>query len=426
MAHPALFRLSAALLLLLSTAACPGCPPGNLVGPTDGGSADAGRLSNDGGSTDGGRLRDGGPVVDGGQDGGNLDAGAPDAGADAGTDAGEFDAGEADAGTLDGGGNDAGVLDAGPAFDAGPPGALCASDADCAPNVCRFVVNAAEDGLEGRCVSPIPSGRSRGDGCAEGSACASGLCVNFLCAGPCEVDNACGLNQVCGSRVIVVDEVAAPVDVCLRATLPDVQCEDDSDCAATGRICRNLEPTDGGSALFCDHPTAGEGEIGASCSGNFLEEIAFCRTGLCDDADEGEGACTAACNDDDDCASAGPGWTCTASGVGGFDGRLCGQECVRQSDCGAGRSCTRRQDVVDNRSEFICDGHRGAGVAGDVVTTGSECQTGLARIDGATSERYCTEVCVDDDDCAGALTCSAVSTTFPDGTGVQELLLCGR
>ena len=425
--------LAGLTLVLLS--GCPGCPPNEGVNP-DGGLVDGGSVDGDGGGDDGGRL-------DGGlRDAGENDAGANDAGRDGGApddsgpgddggpaiDGGITDAGDLDAGALDAGlTGDGGPLDAGVPFDAGPLGVTCTADSQCAPDICRLVPADAGNALEGRCSAAGPGERARGDGCASVDDCQTGLCLNALCSGPCDDDNACARNQVCGARVVTADGVSAPADVCLRAILDPQPCTSNADCASTDRICRDLEPVDGGgSALFCANPAPGVGEIGAPCSGNFIEELNFCHTGLCDDADVGEGECTAACTDDGDCINGGPGWTCTASGVGGFDGRLCGEACVRESDCGTGRSCTRRQDLVDNRNEFVCDGYRGPSESGTTVANGSACRTGLARVDGSTAETYCTEICVDDDDCPLAMTCEGVFVPFPDGTGTQELLLCAR
>jgi hypothetical protein len=200
-------------------------------------------------------------------------------------------------------------------------------------------------------------------------------------------------------------------------------CNGDDACDAN-QTCSDVKATteSGQLGIFCRRkPGNAELPINAECAAEESLQSETCASGICDATLNGR--CTHACDDDADCSA--DGLICTDSAVSNIKQRICAQACTSQDECGTGRSCKRRKDLVENANEFACDGDLGTKGVGETVASPNECKTALAIV--VETETYCTQRCVDATDCGGAATeCGPVAFKRPRGDETQSFSLCKK
>jgi hypothetical protein len=217
----------------------------------------------------------------------------------------------------------------------------------------------------------LPNGR----GCASGSKCASGICVdnvccNVACNGVCEACNSYGYEGTCTPIPAGLD----PADECPQDA--PASCGRDGTCSGAGQCRRSLAGTE------CAPPSCqGSTEVGAS---------------TCD----GAGVC-----------KAGTSRSCAPNLC---KGSSCGTVCSSAADCQTGYFCDNGSCAVKRTAAATCD-------------QAQQCATGFC-VDGVCCASACTEAC-SACNLAGA---AGVCTAVPDGQDpggecpMQASSTCGR
>lgn len=270
-----------------------------------------------------GALADAEPADLGPDAAGPADAELADAGAGDAADGGAPDGGPVDAGAA----ADAGALDGAVGRDAGGP---CARSADCNPDERCGRVRVVNNTVVILCGPPNPPPAGPvGASCSGDLQCADGLCLDDV-VGECAVG--CGDDADCPSGFTCVgyryDPGAVIVQACTRS------CRRDGDCSASraGNVCNTQSWTAPGGAsrftLACSLPLGPE-PIGGACASG-----ADCASALCLTTRRGSCTSSAACGLGQACLCAngqpppcagGAGASCTSA--------ECTAPCRTASDC---------------------------------------------------------------------------------------------
>jgi len=277
--------------------------------------------------------------------------------------------------------------------DMGP--AVCDRDDACTdPEVC--IVNPAGMAV---CDDPVGQGTT-GDGCSMGSDCASGVCLNGLCASPCATEQDCPNGYSCAEQSVPLEGGgSATLNVCVE--IPPA-CMSDETCVDP-RVCV-VDRSGVAVSLTCRVPM-GMGALGDMCAAD-----GECAAGLCLDD-----VCATPCQRPVDCSADGS-FICTqrtvmTTGGGSEELNVCvpkpTMECVSDSECSLPDRCvaTRGQREVT----FACDApNAGGGEAGEPCANDAACAQNLC-LDGA-----CVSPCMGDGDCdtATGSPCTIESVTL--------------
>lgn len=267
--------------------------------------------------------------------------------------------------------------------DMGMEDTSCDSNTDCTdPDVCVFDLATGE----GTCGPAAGAGQT-GDACTMGSDCASGLCIDGLCADPCAGEEDCPAGYTCeATEVDLSGGETATIDVCVPET---TTCNANGDCADPD-VCvidRSGDEVD----LSCDPPVGG-GVVGDPCA---MDDE--CESNLCLDD-----LCTAPCETSNDCATDGS-FICeietVSTGGGSDDVSVCkprpADQCLSDADCSAADRCIASKTATD--LEFSCgDPNAGGGESGDACSADTDCAQNLC-VDGT-----CAGPCQEVGDCGGS------------------------
>jgi hypothetical protein len=288
----------------------------------------------------------------------------------------------------------------------------CAGDDECGADATCVLDLAAGTSA---CGTPSLDARANGGGCSADAQCAHGACVDALCSGLCASDSDCSRAQRCARDDALGTNVCA-----LDGSLAVIACDNDDDCAGTGRACDSIV----NGSFACGLPSPGAEPLDTTCESEGPSNT--CASGLCDDASVG--VCTLACASDSDCAA--PLSTCTSVAVEGVTARACFEPCDNARACDDGRACRARSDAIADAIVFACDGPRGDGQLDDDVDNASECASNFALDDQDGVTSYCSAPCRDSDDqsCQTAgdvMKCSPAALTRPSG-GAQQIDACVR
>ena len=237
-------------------------------------------------------------------------------------------------------------------------------DAVCVANVCRTVVDVADDsacaaGTVSKACGPYPS-----------VACVGGTNQNEpLCATACAGDASCDANAYCRNGACVPDE-------------PDGgSCSVDGHCAsghcrngiccANGDCCRT--PSDCRADLYAEVPSC---ENPATCQGSRKDPV--CSSNICGlgprvDDDSGCGGLEA--------NLCGPYPSLFCSSAQSQSAPVCASACQSQSDCDAGAFCAPDGTCRPDQS------------AGGSCQTSLECASGLTCVDGVCCTSTCDGAC---------------------------------
>jgi len=203
--------------------------------------------------------------------------------------------------------------------------------------------------------------------------CMSGWTIRVTCVagdGPeCEIDQDCGIGEVCTDNVCVpdvecsVDQDCSAGEICAgNVCVPDVECTFDQDCSA-GEICIRNACVPDVECIFDQDCSAGE-----ICTSNVCTPEAECHFNL--DCDVGEicvdQVCVpdVECNVDQDCHA---GEVCV--------NHLCipEVECNVDQDCDAGEICVRNVCVPDVECNFDRDCNAGEICVSNACVPDIEC-----------------------------------------------------
>jgi hypothetical protein len=261
----------------------------------------------------------------------------------------------------------------------------CQTAAGCsAPRVCAL------DSMTGQtvCKDPVGSGET-GAMCQTGADCRSNLCVNRLCAAPCQDATSCPAGFACEPRMIPLDGGSSvTVNVCVVAPKG---CLANADCQAP-QLCV-VDRSGTSVTLTCQAPVPGGGELGARCGAD-----GDCLSGLCLN-----NACSQPCERPNDCAQDGsylcePTTVSTASGTGATV-NLCkprpATQCLSDAQCVTPQRCIAQRGA--NGIDFVCGmPNAGAGEVGALCGQDDHCASNLCL------SGRCAPPCQGTGDCRGA------------------------
>lgn len=295
-----------------------------------------------------------------------------------GGDMGGADMAPTDMGPTDmGGGQDMGGVD----MTTSPT--TCESARDCtAPQIC--LINPSTGAKT--CGAPVGGGET-GATCSDGSQCASGVCFNGECAGPCDNAQDCPNGWACEETQVPLDGgQTAALKVCVEQASP---CLSNSACSSP-QICV-VDRSSAPPSLTCQDPVPGAGGLGAVCNAD-----SECASGLCLD-----GACTLPCERPNDCSTDGS-YVCQPAQVqaGGQTTTInvCApkpaDQCLSDGQCAAPKRCVATRGATD--VAFTCQDPAGAGEVGALCSDDSACAQGFC-LNGA-----CAPPCQSNGDCAAA------------------------
>ena len=196
----------------------------------------------------------------------------------------------------------------------------------------------------------------------------------------------CGPEQLCNSSSIAKNGNSGTFDVC--DTLAVEQCTSSDQCSDGLRVCSSVQDVNGVDTAFCEFPTVGGSQLGATCTASTQCRENICLTGLSDE-------CSVVCNKDADC---GLGQECTSFG----DLNYCISTCTDNTDCAArGNICTINGDVLTDEVDQICIEPVGAKLLGASCAGGAECESGLCL----QTYVYNGTTCTSDAGCAAGESC---------------------
>lgn len=249
----------------------------------------------------------------------------------------------------------------------------CESSEDCeAGEVCS--IGQGEDGdLEQVCV-PARGPGGAGARCASDGDCASNLCLSGqqVCYGGCVRDDHCAEGSAC------VDVNLGPslVTACLPTCTDDASCGSGLACIAVVNHARD------DLAVVCT-TARGTGAAGTACT-----DSSMCRSGACQ-----SGICYGICDDEGDCGgstrceptavriSLGHDVTgYTSDDVWAMTSTCVGIPCTTDASCGPGYACGLQREPGDTTGTLgstRCVGAIGPVAGGEACTTSADCRSGL-------------------------------------------------
>lgn len=294
------------------------------------------------------------------------------------------------------------------------PADQCLSDADCAGGE-RCVASKTATDVEFTCGTPNAGGGEVGATCATDADCAQNLCIGGTCSGPCQGLGDCASGQDYSCRVENVDLGNGNTDSAQICVAPTT-CDDPDDCrTAMGEVCYVREnPMD--IDLLCRQPNVGGGSLGQvclrerECASNFCLETRF------------RDVCATPCADDTDCAVAGyecQTTTIDLAGGGTDDVSLCVPStppaCSSEADCGTGLDCVIIENAAGTALESVCVPSTGGQATGVACMADDDCAS-LVCLNG-----FCAAPCTDDTQCTQGQLCLANDITKGTATGNFEV-----
>lgn len=289
------------------------------------------------------------------------------------------------------------------------PPSQCSSDADCnSPQRCLAVKSAGE--LIFECGTPNPGGAEVGAGCASDGDCAQNLCLGDVCSGPCASTGDCrsGDDFACElTRVELGGGQSASGQLCA----PPRACERNAECRV-GEVCR-IDRASGTSV--CGSQNTGGGSLGDLCSAD-----SGCAENLCHDGRFRE-VCTPACTSDADCPTA--GYHCAdapvSDGAGGSHTmKICVPNeplaCTSNADCGTGLRCAVIPNAANSALETACIPAQGK-ANGTTCSADSECASLLCQ------DNLCSDPCTTRTQCGTEQLCRSNTVTKNGLSGTFDI-----
>ena len=287
------------------------------------------------------------------------------------------------------------------------PPSQCLTNKDCA-NPKRCVATKTEIYVGFTCGSPNQNGKNSGESCSTDLDCDSNLCVNDICAGPCQGNDDCDADDATCNLVNVqtLNGDTRSVQICT----PPLSCDDNSKCRIneTCFVREETVQTD----IFCKVPNVGGGSLGQQCSIPLECASNYCLTSRLADF------CSEVCNDDSDCNLT--GYTCQPFTFrDGSRAQMCQlappTSCDSQSDCAAGTNCSYVENTAGTAIETICIPSKGD-AAGTACQSNDDCANGLC------SEGFCSAPCTDSSQCRATQLCGVENVKI--GTINDSVSLC--
>lgn len=267
--------------------------------------------------------------------------------------------------------------------------AKCSNNASCpSPMVC---------GVDGECRDQCKTSYD----CIGGQVCASGACADTeeLVDGGLPPAEGGGAGGGSSGGVPCAYTSECPVPYVCRASVCQLECLGDRDCAAGQRCVGNLCV---GAAAGGAAGSSGSGGAGAGGSSGGGSGGGGSGGGGASGAGGAAADASAGCVHHSDCASFGAGYRCLAGS--------CAPECKLSIDCASGASCVGGRCVVD-APDGAPDGF------GSGCQLSSDCPPGLICLPGGTCGYQCrTNVdCAPGQCCSGIGTCLSGAACLPDG-----------
>jgi len=282
----------------------------------------------------------------------------------------------------------------------------CLSNEACdAPEVC--VVDRTGNMAVLTCQDPVPGGEDLGGMCSADADCLSGLCLDGLCARPCERPNDCSTDGsfICEPATVTTGGGDVTLNVCKPR--PPQQCLTDSNCANPDRCVATRSATE--VEFACGAPNNGGGEGCADCT-----QDSDCAQNLCLD-----GKCANPCQQNGDCTAT--DYTCELVEVDlGNNATDTAQVCTPPVSCVEKGECKVTEECYVRRTnqgvEQICrPGNAGGGQLGQVCSQDSSCAANLCY--SGRFGQVCSTPCNDDQDCPTAgYACLTVDVQAANGT----------
>ncbi|GEM_PF-2849024 len=288
------------------------------------------------------------------------------------------------------------------------PASQCLTDSDCAaPERCVATRSATD--IEFQCGTPNAGGQPSGAACGSDIDCSQNLCVNNICAGPCQGNGDCSsADATC--ELVNVDVGNGNTDS-VQICTPPIVCDEKAKCRVN-ETCY-IRASQAATDLFCRLPNVGAGSLGQVCS------IALeCASNFCLDT-RFRNVCTEVCNDNADCNVA--GYSCQAFTFDdGTNAQICQPttppSCNSNDDCVAGTICSFVENTATSVVETLCVPSTGGDAAGVGCQSNDDCAS-LLCLDG-----FCSAPCADANQCPAAQLCQAENVTIGNSNG--NISLC--
>lgn len=263
-----------------------------------------------------------------------------------------------------------------PETSAGPTGAACLKNADCAGGTCL-------DWENGYCTT-LDCGAA---GCADGEECLAVLSNNTICVETCTSDADC--------------------------RVPDTACKRVAEGSETRQVCVGVDDDAGGAGSACADPTSCQGAQTclSAFPGGYCAALgcpaAPCGAGSTCVRVDGRPSCLATCAEDVDCGSApgaerkcgvlqGVAGSPVEVCISGISGKAMGESCLSDFECGSGtcqilgegRCSQTQRPCFPERVAEDCNGAESCLVTGQnrVGVCSQPCRPGGIGCPGAT---YC-------------------------------------
>jgi hypothetical protein len=277
------------------------------------------------------------------------------------------------------------------------PAAVCLADAQCtSPERC--VAHRSATDVEFTCGPPNAAGAEVGALCVDDGACLHNLCLNGVCASPCQSDGDCSLVANFRCDLATVDlgggnsenvEVCVPPDPCLEG----------DDCLA-GQVCY-VEHDPNTVETICRLGNFGGGGLGQVCSGDVECSANYCYGARFRDV------CAEPCLDDTDCAV--EGYSCQDIALPGGTLRGCAPSafpaCTSIGDCASGTTCAILVAAGGGALESVCIPETGGSASGVPCTKDLDCDS-LVCLNG-----FCSAPCQDTNQCTSGQICGPSDVT---------------
>ena len=290
----------------------------------------------------------------------------------------------------------------------------CLANSDCTdPEVC-VVSSRNGNSVELTCETPVPGGGDLGDACVADSDCLSALCIDSVCAEPCQRPSDCSSD---GSFICEpadnLTSAGSPVNVCKPK--PPTQCLSNSACASPEQCVAERGQT--AIDFTCGDANVGGGAVGDSCTMD-----SECAQNLCLG-----GVCAPPCQSNGDCNAA-QDYTCEVQTVqlagGGTDtAQVCTPPvvCASSDECKISEACYVRRNASD--VDTICrTPNVGGGSLGQICNTDAECASNLCY--ESRFGKVCSKPCDSASQCnVTGYTCSTVDVDTASG-GETSAQIC--
>lgn len=288
------------------------------------------------------------------------------------------------------------------------PASQCLTDSDCTlPQRCVATKSATD--IEFSCGNQNAAGKESGQACAADSECSQNLCVNSVCAGPCQGNGECSSNDA-SCELVNVDIGNGNTDS-VQVCAPPVECDEKSKCRVneTCYVRATAVQTD----IFCRAPNIGAGSLGQVCSISLECSSNFCLT------TRFRNVCSEVCNDNADCNVA--GYSCQPyTFADGTNAETCQPStppsCNSNNDCAAGTICSFVENAAGTSVETLCVPSTGGDAAGVACLVDDDCAS-LICLGG-----FCSAPCADATQCPGQQLCEVKDVTI--GNNTESFSLC--